>query len=231
LPTLGKEEREMLQFRLLGIPVQVLPLFFLTALLIGPHDLRGAALWIPIVFTGVLAHELGHAAAIRKNGFAPAIQLHGFGGATTWSAHRPLSPATRIFISAAGPAVGIAIGLIALAVARVMSPDDPVLRRLMWYVVWVNLGWGVLNLLPVLPLDGGVIVTAVAEGLWGSKGRRVARMVSLAACAALGMWALTRGWWWSTILAAVLAVANFQALRSEMGQPDRRDDPFDRGHD
>jgi hypothetical protein len=73
----------VLQFRLFGIPVQVLPFFFLTALLIGPHDLRGAVLWVPIVFVGVLAHELGHAAAIRNQGFAPAIQLHGFGGATT----------------------------------------------------------------------------------------------------------------------------------------------------
>jgi len=222
----------VLQFTLFGIPVQVLPFFFLTALLIGPHDLRGAALWIPVVFTGVLAHELGHAAAIRRHGFSPAIQLHGFGGATSWSAHRPLSPASRIFISAAGPAVGITVGLIALAAARVMSPDDPVLRRLIWYIVWVNLGWGVLNLLPVLPLDGGVIVTAVAEGMWGPKGRRIARKVSLAVCAALGVWALSRGWWWSAILAAVLAFANLQALRSEpMSAVRRPHDPLDRGDD
>ena len=220
----------MLQFRLFGIPVQVLPFFFLTALLIGPHDLRGAALWIPVVFTGVLAHELGHAAAIRRHGFLPAIQLHGFGGATTWSAHGPLSPGSRIFISAAGPVVGIAIGLSALVLARAILPPDPELRRLIWYIVWVNLGWGVLNLLPVLPLDGGVIVTAIAEGLWGQRGRRLARIVSLAVCVALALWALTRGWWWSVFLAAVLAFANFQALRAETERTHRRDDPFDPRH-
>jgi Zn-dependent protease len=226
----------VLQFRLFGIPVQVLPFFFLTALLIGPHDLRGAVLWVPIVFVGVLAHELGHAAAIRRQGFAPAIQLHGFGGATTWSAYRPVSPSRRILISAAGPAVGITIGLIALAAARSMAFDDPMLRRLVLYVVWVNLGWGVLNLLPILPLDGGVIVTAVAEGVMGPGGRRLARVVSLVVCVGLGLWALSLGWWWSTILAAVLAFANLQALRAETGQAgspgpgsDRPDDPPYRG--
>ena len=208
----------MVQFRLFGIPIQVLPFFFLTALLIGPHDLRGAVLWIPIVFAGVLAHELGHAAAVRQQGFAPAIQLHAFGGATTWSAHRPLPPSRRILISAAGPAVGIAIGVIALAVSRLAPLEDPVLRRTIWYVVWVNLGWGVLNLLPILPLDGGVMVTAAAEGVLGPKGRRLARVVSLVVCVGLGLWALALGWWWSTILAAILAYANLQALRSDVGQ-------------
>ncbi len=208
----------MLQFRLFGIPVQVLPFFFLTALLIGPHDLRGAVLWVPIVFVGVLAHELGHAAAIRNQGFAPAIQLHGFGGATTWSAYRPVAPLRQILISAAGPAVGIAIGLVALVLARSVAVDDPMLRRLILYVVWVNLGWGVLNLLPILPLDGGVIVTAAAEGLLGPRGRRPARVVSLVVCVGLGLWALSRGWWWSTILAAVLAFANLQALRADTGR-------------
>jgi Zn-dependent protease len=227
----------MLQFRLFGIPVQVLPFFFLTALLIGPHDLAGAVLWIPIVFVGVLAHELGHAGAVRSQGFTPAIQLHGFGGATTWSAHRPLPPSRRILISAAGPAVGIAIGLIALALTRVVALDDPMFRRLIWYVVWVNLGWGVLNLLPILPLDGGMIVTAVAEGLMGARGRRLARVASLVVCVGLGLWALSRGWWWSTILAAVLAFANLQTLRADMGQAGPpgpgsggSNHPFDREH-
>lgn len=222
----------MLRFRLFGIPVQVLPFFFLTALLIGPHDLSGAVLWVPIVFTGVLAHELGHAAAIRRQGFAPAIQLHAFGGATSWSAIRPLPPSRRILISAAGPAVGIAIGLTALAVARVTPIDEPVLRRVVWYAVWVNLGWGVLNLLPILPLDGGVMVTAAAEGLLGAQGRRLAHVVSMVVCIALGLWALTQGWWWSTILAAVLAFSNLQALRAPTGGggPPPSEHPFDRGH-
>jgi Zn-dependent protease len=228
----------VVQFRVFGIPVQVLPFFFLTALLIGPHDLRGAVLWIPVVFVGVLAHELGHAAAIRRQGFAPAIQLHGFGGATSWAAHRPLPPSRRILISAAGPAVGIAIGLTALALARIAALDVPILRELTWYAIWVNLGWGLLNLLPILPLDGGEIVTAAAEGVLGQRGRRLALMFSLAVCVGLGLWALSRGWWWSTILAAVLAFANLQSLRGESGHsgplgpraggPGR---PFDRGHD
>ena len=205
----------MFQFSLLGFPVRVQPFFFLTVLLIGPHDLQGAAMWVPVAFIGVLAHELGHAAAIRQFGFLPNIQLHGFGGLTSWPAGPGLSAARRILISAAGPAVGISIGGLAFVAARVYVPETAILRQLVSYVVWVNLGWGVLNLLPVMPLDGGNIVTAVAEGLWGSVGRRIARIVSLVACVALGAWALMAGWLWSAILAGVLAFANFQALRAE----------------
>ena len=41
-------------------------------------------------------------------------------------------------------------------------------------VMWVNLGWGVLNLLPILPLDGGHIASSVAELVAGRKGRLAA---------------------------------------------------------
>jgi Zn-dependent protease len=101
----------------------------------------------------------------------------------------------------------------------VVGPQQPLLARVLGYVAWVNLGWGLLNLLPVLPLDGGTIVVTVAQSLWGSAGVRIARIISLGVCVALGAAALAAGWIWSAIIAGVLALANLQALRSDGSHP------------
>lgn len=204
----------MFDFRLGTIPVRVQMWFFVTALLIGPHQMPGIVLWFPVVFTGVLAHELGHAVAVRRRGFTPAIELHGFGGQTSWRGVGSLSPGQRALISAAGPAVGISIGLACLAVARLLGPQASLVGELLRYAVWVNLGWGILNLLPILPLDGGMIVGSLAEKLWGGHGLYAARVVSIVACVAIGVTALAAGWLWSAFLAAVLALSNIQAIRS-----------------
>ncbi len=206
-----------IDFMLGTIPVRIQPWFFLTALLIGPRDLQGLVLWVPVVFAGVLAHEMGHAVAVRRLGLQPAIQLHGFGGVTTWFPGRSVSPGQRAFVGAAGPAVGVAIGLACVLAAATIHPLPATASRLLQYVIWVNLGWGLLNLLPILPLDGGVIITSFAELLWGPRGRRTARILSIAACVGLGGLALATGWLWSAIIAAILAYTNIQALRGDPG--------------
>lgn len=204
----------MIQFRLFGFPVAVQPFFLLTAWLIGPRgDLQATALWIVTVFTGVMAHELGHAYAGRHLNLDPVITLHGFGGMTSWRSIHHLSHGQRIFLSAAGPAVGITIGLAVLVVAKLVAPDPGlIVNRLINYTVWVNLGWGLLNLAPVLPLDGGHIAASAAEAAFGRRGRIVSVVISLVLTGALALWAMWNGQIWMTILAVVLAVSNFQAL-------------------
>jgi Zn-dependent protease len=174
----------------------------------------GIALWLPVVFAGVLAHELGHALAVRRRGFVPAIELHGFGGLTSWRGETALTPGQRAWISAAGPAVGITIGFTLLLAARVAGPLPPLVAEVLRYGIWVNLGWGLLNLLPILPLDGGMILGSLAEKLWGGHGLYAARVISIVACVALGVTAMAAGWLWSALLAAVLAISNIQAVRS-----------------
>ncbi|RLE18499.1 MAG: hypothetical protein DRJ65_21320 [Acidobacteria bacterium] len=204
----------MLQFRLFGFPVAVQPFFLITAWLIGPrNDLQATVLWIVSVFIGVMAHELGHAYAGRHFALDPVITLHGFGGMTSWRSNRPLGHAQRIFLSAAGPAVGIVIGLAVLILAPRLLPDAGImLTRLIHYTVWVNLGWGVLNLAPVLPLDGGHIAASAAEAAFGPRGRSFAVILSLILTGALALWAMWNGQIWMTILAVVLAASNIQSV-------------------
>jgi len=203
----------VIHFRLGTVPVRVQLWFFVTAVLIGPRDVRGAALWLPVVFVGVLIHELGHALAVRRRGLEPAIELHGFGGVTSWSGAALLQPSQRALISAAGPAVGIAVGAAALVAARLLPTGPPVVSEVLRYAVWVNLGWGLLNLLPVLPLDGGMIVGSLAESAWGARGVYTVQLLSIVACVGLCVVAASAGWLWSAVLAAVLAISNLQAVR------------------
>src|SRR5204863_166497 len=53
--------------------------------------------------------------------------------------------------------------------------DDPFLRQFLLDVWWVNLTWSIVNVLPVLPLDGGRVCDA-----WF--GRRTARIASIVTC-------------------------------------------------
>ncbi len=98
----------------------------------------------------------------------------------------------------------------------VLAGAPPGVTRLLNFVVWVNLGWGVLNLLPILPLDGGHIAASVAEMVAGRNGRIAARIFSIVLTAVIGLLALFGGMWWILILGIVLTIANVQGLRAEL---------------
>lgn len=200
---------------ILGFPLRVELWFFVTAFLIGPRgEPLWSVLWIAMVLAGVLLHELGHAFAGRRLGLEPWIQLHAFGGLTGWRRPRPLTPVQDIVISASGPAVGIAVGgaLLAAGVAGVVEGDT--MRRVLEYAIWVNLGWGVLNLLPVLPLDGGHIAASLARLAFGERGQVAALGLSIVLTVVLAGWAVVAGQWWLAILGVVLTVANARSLKS-----------------
>ena len=212
------EARQRRGLQIFGFPLRIDPFFFVTAWLIGGRqEPLWMVVWVVIVLTGVLAHELGHAFAGRRLGMAPWIQLMAFGGMTGWRQPRPLTPGQQIFISAAGPAVGITIGgaVLLAGTAGLFAGASPSLLRVLDFVLWVNLGWGVLNLLPILPLDGGHIASSLAGIVAGNRGRVAARVFSIILTVTIGLWALVAGQWWIAVLGAVLTYANVQGLRAE----------------
>lgn len=200
---------------ILGFPLRVELWFFVTAYLIGPRDHPGWSLaWVAMVLVGVLLHELGHALAGRRLGLEPWIQLHAFGGLTAWRQPRPLTPRQEILVSAAGPAMGIVIGAALLVVAAAGVVEGDTGQRVLEYAVWVNLGWGVLNLVPVLPLDGGHIAASLARLVLGERGRVMALGLSIVLTVLLAGWALASRQWWLAILGVVLTLANVRSLKA-----------------
>ncbi|MEW6403797.1 MAG: site-2 protease family protein [Chloroflexota bacterium] len=173
-----------LNFSVAGIPVRVHPLFWLIALLLGSSaGVLNALLWVLAIFVSILVHELGHAFAMRRYGMPSYIILYWGGGLTVpqpvkwgfnWAGVSP-SPNQEIFISLAGPFSGFLMaGLILGAVAAtggsvgfemllgfipipvaVLPWGGFIANVLVSSLLWVNVFWGLINLMPVYPLDGG----------------------------------------------------------------------------
>ena len=202
-------------FTILGIPVKVSLGFFLMALLLG-YTLADAVLllvWVVVVGASILWHEMGHALVARHFGFEPSISLYAMGGLTFWTG-RPTWK-QRLLVSLAGPGAGFIAGAIVLLVAAVVPlPEQGAFGFMIGALVWVNLGWGALNLLPILPLDGGHALDAILTAFMGGRGKRVSLLVSVvtaAACTGLALWA---GWTWAAIIAGFCGISSWSQLQS-----------------
>jgi Zn-dependent protease len=226
-----------LTFRMGRIPVRILPSFFITTVIINFGLAQSAPqkllLWTAIVLASVLAHELGHAIAGLVFGLNPRIDLHGFGGTTSWQGAPSLSSAKRIVISLAGPGMGFAMGgVVALSlglfgpglgyVAGALLgafglgppvPESSLADFTAVSLLFVNVGWGVLNLLPMLPLDGGNVMKSTLDIAMDRGGERAARIISLAVALIVTPIALVVWSPWSALLGASFVASNWRGLR------------------
>ncbi len=211
--------RPLLRGRVLGFPVHLDLSFVLIMAVLGYYPgvtLTDMALWLLITPVAVLVHELGHAVTARAAGAQPQIALAGFGGVTTFVPPGPLSRARSLGISLAGPFVGLAVGAVLVLVDRSFGAGlDPggwqssALRT----GIWTCIGWSVLNLLPVLPLDGGQAMRELLPGAPDVRERRAAGVsVVVAGVAAVIAYVVLQ----QTFLAVFMvffAVTNGLALR------------------
>jgi Zn-dependent protease len=196
----------MPSFRLFGIPVTIHPSFLLIAALLG---LSGGSLelivaWVVVVFVSILIHELGHALTARSYGAEVAIELNGIGGLTSWSVPgKELSPGRRALIAAAGSGVGLLFGGMVFLIDRFTGPYDGVAEFVVYYLIRVNVLWGLLNWLPIRPLDGGHLFTSLLQKVIPTKANLIANVVffiTAAAALAFALWrqliflALLAGW-------------------------------------
>jgi len=208
----------VLNFRLFGIPVSIRLGFVLLGAVLGwSGGYKGIELgiWLGIVFVSVLAHEMGHAIAVRAFGLAPQIELHGMGGTTSWQPDARVTPGRRIVVSLAGPGAGFVLGAIVLVAFVALRPaEGTVAGNAVSMALWVNVGWGALNLLPMLPLDGGNVMASVLEILAPNRGLRLARYVSIGLCVAAGALAAWANQIWPLVLAGYFAFQNFIGLRA-----------------
>jgi Zn-dependent protease len=233
-------------FRVLRFPVRVHPFFWIFTALLGASVLEDYGVlfllvWIAVVLVSILVHELGHALAFRRFGVDSHIVLYAFGGlAVPWS--HVNGRWRRIVVSLAGPFAGFVLCGV-LWGSNQLSPwvpdrgafgakPDP-----LWYayiaLVWVNLVWGIFNLLPVFPLDGGQVSQEVCGALWRRNGQRIALQISFVVACLIAVYGVAcfidrgsgtvLGWlpgWvprprglWTAILFGLLAVQSYQLLQ------------------
>lgn len=206
-------------FRVLGFPVHVHWTFFVFVGLLGWRpgvSWQELGIWLALAFVAVLVHELGHAVAARRIGARPEISIVALGGVTTYQPPHQLSRLTSLGISLAGPAVGLVFGGVLLLIARNVDLDPSGLAAYTLDVaLFTTLGWSVLNLLPIVPLDGGQAMRELLPGNPAVRGRR-ASVISIVLAVGLAFLALTdpRFSQFALLFAAFLVLLNVMALRS-----------------
>lgn len=168
-------------FAIFGIPVRVELTFFVVALFaLQTRDLQGALVWLLAVFIGVIAHEFGHAVAMRVVGESPFVTLHGLGGVTQGTGAVRTSPRQDFFIALAGPATGLVLGGVIALAAMVLKQPDPLVEMFVADALWINVGWSLVNALPLVPWDGGLALDAGLRWATGSAWPRVVGGVAVA---------------------------------------------------
>ncbi|WP_238013343.1 site-2 protease family protein [Dactylosporangium sp. AC04546] len=225
--------------RIAGVPVNLAPSWLLLAALITltygqiltvRRELplsTGFAIgfgFVVCLLISVLLHELGHAVTSRRSGIGVrGITLEMLGGYTEMEREAP-RPGIELYISLAGPAVSLAIGLLAAAAALVLPPGG-VAETFAFQLALSNIVVAVFNALPGLPLDGGRALQAVVWKLSGDAnlGRRVAgwagRVVAVATAATVlilferGILAGYFGVIFTLLVAVTLWVGAGQAIR------------------
>ena len=210
-----------LNFAIAGIPVRVHPLFWLLVIFFGSSSgsLVQTLIWVAVVFVSILIHELGHSMAMRMYGQDSFIVLHMMGGlaipqSSRWGSSGSRDSTQQIIISLAGPCAGFLLAGFVLALVAVLGgvisvswllyvipipsallPGGGIANSIISALLWVNIFWGLINLLPIFPLDGG----------------QVARQLFIKADPWDGF---RKSLWLSVITGAIVAIASFVLLRS-----------------
>jgi len=151
-----------------------------------------------LLFVSVLLHELGHSLVALQQGVqVRSITLFLLGGVASVERECPTALGS-LMVAAAGPLVSLILAGLLLAGGHSAAHASPLLGAMVNELGGLNLILALFNLLPGLPLDGGLILKALVWQFSGSqrKGTQVAtatgRFLSLTAIG-LGVVLLLRG--------------------------------------
>ncbi len=227
------------RFRFLGFPVRVHPYFWLSSLMLsGLGETGSVLLWVLACFVSILLHEAGHAAMMKLFGIRAEVILYSFGGVASPLDHRSRGPSASILIALAGPLAGFLFAaLILLAVAsqgaQIQVRPSPLLLPAVWakltpnpmplskewyagvlvnHLLWVNIWWGFVNLLPIWPLDGGHIARGFLERRYGSEGLRRSLKLSAITATVTAILAFTSRDMYLILFFGLMAAASMQML-------------------
>lgn len=206
---------QTLNFKVFNFPVRVHFTFWIMALLLG-LNMRNPLyilLWVVVVFVSVLIHELGHAALSARYGRYPWIELRSLGGVTVSARNTVLTHGQEILLSLAGPFAGFALGGVVYALSLVLPVGTPsFINVFVNLLMWVNIAWGIFNLLPILPLDGGNVMRHLWLWLKNPYDERTPLKISIGVGILAVVAAIYFGMIWGAILAAWMTFNNYMTL-------------------
>jgi len=172
---------------LFGIPFYVNPSWFLVLTLVtwvyGSQlqnfpQLAGIAPWLLglaaalLLFSSVLAHELGHSfVAIQQGIKVNSITLFIFGGLASLE-EESKSPGDAFLVAIAGPVVSLILFGVFTFVNLSVPLSEP-LTAVVGLLATVNLILAIFNMIPGLPLDGGNVLKSIVWKITGNQYRGI----------------------------------------------------------
>jgi stage IV sporulation protein FB len=231
-----------LHFRLFGIPVRVHPFFWVTTVFLGlggkEADPKDILVWVGVVFVSILVHEFGHATMQRFYGGHPRVTLYGLGGLAACD-DCDRTPWRQILILLAGPGAGFLLAGIVVAILQVCghfngfaldwmpirwTPFDlayyfenkslAVVDLIIWDLLVANIFWGLINLLPVYPLDGGQLARELFTLGNPRAGVIQSLQLSVGVAVLIAVYALSKSSIYTCAMFGILAYNNFQTLQA-----------------
>ncbi|MDR0522133.1 MAG: M50 family metallopeptidase [Planctomycetaceae bacterium] len=226
-------------FRLFGFPVTIQPVFWLTAALLSAmicdriENMSNANMsdWIgkmlivmSAILVSILVHELGHGLAYRYIvRVESSLIVHGFGGLTVpvHQHHRRrgfIGMVQESFLAFAGPFAGFILAAAVLLMFYIMppvpdhSPAAPLFRFWLDTIFFISVVWGIFNLLPIFPMDGGFILREVFSYIFPRSGEKNTYIFSLTLSVVLAAVSLLYNEFYITVLFALFAYQNYQRL-------------------
>jgi len=209
-----------LRMHVVRIPVRVIPTFWLVAAYLGwnPDRLDLVGVWMLCMFFSILIHELGHALTAEAFGYETDITLWHFGGFARFNPGFHFPPYQSFLITLAGPFAGFALAaltfLVWLGLEFQGMADNEFVSTAIMDLLYINIFWGLFNLLPVIPLDGGRLLEATlglcgvrAATDWALKVSLVVGALTAYGCFQIGLAGMG-------ILLALMALESFQHLQA-----------------
>ena len=122
-----------------------------------------------LLFLSVFLHELAHSfVAIGEGIKVRDITLFFLGGMANLEKECK-TPKGNLKIAISGPIVSLCLAFLMILLSNNLSVSDIIISYLFKQVGSLNLLIGVFNLLPIIPLDGGVILKSLIWLITGSK--------------------------------------------------------------
>jgi Zn-dependent protease len=203
----------------------------------GPFSLL--VVWVGVSFISILIHELGHSLMMRRFGISSYIVLYHFGGLAIPESFGSARTRFRsghweqIAISAAGPGLQLSFGLAVagLAIASGCNvgtlgyllgdflpippgnfPSNALYMALIDSAIYTSVFWAILNLIPVLPMDGGRIAQELIAMNRFTDGRRETIILGIVVAIMVAIMGFQNERSTLAINFMILAILNYQML-------------------
>lgn len=217
-----------MNLRFLNIPIHIHPTFWIFLLFftdIYRDPSIESVIWGVVMFFSLLVHEYGHALTARCFGADPTITLEAFGGNARYNG-RGISPKQEFLITLNGPLFESLLIVISYVVLKLeVFEAYPYIDYFFYVMMRLNILWCLLNLIPLVPLDGGHLAHYVLEKKFGPQGQKISILIGLF-CAVLAIpYLYFSGFFFFGTLLVIYGIQNMQALRENQGFS-RKKSPF-----